>query len=335
MERRFLADRGDAGHRIDRVLLRRLADVPGLSRTRVQAWVEAGHVRVDGALVRKPSARVPPGATVVVTAMVGARERRVPEPEAVPLTVLFEDDYLLVVDKPAGLVVHPSYKHPDGTLFNALLWHARAWPPGARPGLVQRLDRDTSGVLLVAKTRAVHAALQRAMYAGRVEKRYLAVVHGRPTPLRGRIDEPLGRDLGDRRRVVTAATGRPSVTFYERLAASGRGARSVSLVECRLGTGRMHQIRVHFASRGWPIVGDAAYGLRPADATSTGHPTLARHALHAWRLAFPHPVTGATLSLESRVPDDLRRLLGSVGLDEAAIEHRAVRLDGSAAPRSR
>lgn len=335
MERRFLADRGDAGHRIDRVLLRRLADVPGLSRTRVQAWVDAGHVRVGGAIVRKPSARVPPGATIAVSAMAGTRERRVPAPEAVPLTVLFEDDHLLAVDKPAGIVVHPSYKHPDGTLLNALLWHARGWPPGTRPGLVHRLDRDTSGVLLVAKTRAVHAALQRAMYAGRLEKRYLAVVHGRPIPPRGRIDEPLGRDLGDRRRVVTAATGRPSVTFYERLAASGRGARSISLVECRLGTGRMHQIRVHLASRGWPIVGDATYGLQPADAISTERPALARHALHAWRLAFPHPVTGVAMSLVSRVPDDVRRLLRAVGIDEATMERRARQLDSPASPRGR
>ncbi len=327
MDRTFTADRGDAGHRIDHVLLRRLTDIPRLSRTRIQAWIDAGCVLVAGRPAGKSSARVPPGATVLVRMPEAPRARRTPAAEAVPLDILFEDEHLLLVNKPAGLVSHPSYRHPSGTLLNGLLWHARGWPPGTRPSLVQRLDRDTSGVLLVARTRAVHAAVQRAMQDGRVEKTYLAIVHGRPAPARGRLDAALGRDLSDRRRVVTSATGRPSLTFYERVATAGRGAAAVSLVRCRLGTGRMHQIRVHLAASGWPLVGDATYGP-PAHATVRGRAWgLARHALHAQSLALAHPVSGVPIVVEAPLPEDLRAFLLAHGLVErpAAPTRRARR----------
>ncbi len=189
--------------------------------------------------------------------------------ENVALDVLYEDEHLLALDKPAGMVVHPTYKHATGTVMNALLWRARGWPAGQRPSLAGRLDKDTSGIVLVAKTAAVHAALQRTLArTGRPaadrtgsEKVYLAVVHGRVNVARGTIDLRLARDRGDRRRVVASDTvGAPSLTHFERLARTDGPDPGVSVLRCRLMTGRTHQIRVHLAARGWPIVGDPVYG---------------------------------------------------------------------------
>jgi 23S rRNA pseudouridine1911/1915/1917 synthase len=317
------ADRGDAGLRLDRMLQRHLADVRTATRTRVQTWIENGQVTVNGAAVLRPAARTAYGDIVAVALAPGdaGAPRGVMAAEDVRLAVLYEDESLLVLDKPAGLVVHPSYRHAAGTVMNALLWHAREWPDAQRPSLVGRLDKLTSGIVLVAKSAAVHAALQRAMASSR--KDYLAVVYGRVNVARGEIDLRLGRDPGDRRRVVASATvGVPSLTRFERLAFVAAPRAGLSLLRCRLATGRTHQIRVHLAARGWPIVGDPTYGEArwPLIADSTLAPALRafpRQALHAWRIGLVHPVTGARLEIEAPVPDDLRALMEVSGLSRS------------------
>ena len=222
--------------------------------------------------------------------------RRRPQPEEGPLSVLFEDEFLIVLDKPAGVVVHPTYKNTSGTLLNAVLWRMgdRA---GTQPGILTRLDKDTSGLVVIALTSALHASMQRDGAAGRIRKEYLTVVTGTPDPPSGRIVLPLGRDTADRRRVVVRDDGQPCETVYEVL--SQRDGRAV--VRCELVTGRTHQIRVHLAASGWPVVGDRVY----APATDL----IARQALHAWRVTLPHPVTRQSLTLEAPVPEDMKLLL--------------------------
>lgn len=219
--RTFAADRGDAGRRIDLVLRRHLTDVPSATRTRIQAWIEGGLLTLNGALVRRVSTRAAYGDAVAID--VPPASEAAPRPtmtaEDIPLVVLDEDEHLLAVDKPPGMVAHPTFRHPAGTLMNALLWRARDWPRGQRPSLVGRLDKLTSGIVLVAKTAAIHAALQRAMSPADAEKEYLAVVYGRVTVARGEIAMRLARDTRDRRRVVASeSTGAASLTRFERLA---------------------------------------------------------------------------------------------------------------------
>jgi 23S rRNA pseudouridine1911/1915/1917 synthase len=204
------------------------------------------------------------------------------------LEILFEDEYLLAVNKPAGLVVHPAYKNVDGTLLDEL----RPRDAGTSLSVVGRLDKLTSGIVVLAKSGAVHAALQRRWH--HAEKDYLAIVQGRVEPEHGEIDLPLGADSGDRRRRVVRSDGAPSVTRFERIAYNESFDRS--LVRCRLITGRRHQIRVHLAARGWPIVGDGVYGNALAD--------FPRHALHAWRLTMAHPASGHPIAVQARVPEE-------------------------------
>ena len=316
-------DRGDIGQRLDLVLLRHLAHEPGVSRARVQKWIAAGRVLVNDTPAPRAAWRVAEGDRLLVDGReIRARVR--PRAEARALDVLFEDAHLMAINKPADLVVHPSYRHAHGTLINALLHLSARWPSGDTPALLTRLDKMTSGVLLVAKRREVVARLQHEMRAERIEKDYLAVVHGVPSPVRGTIDLALDRDPWDRRKVtVTDRGGQPSVTRYERIAVSAAaeagigeadeaarsgGARH-ALLKCRLVTGRMHQIRAHLAARGWPLVGDPVYGLE-------GHgPSFPRQALHAWRVAFTHPVTGERLEIVAPVPNDLLALIRQLGLD--------------------
>lgn len=308
------ADRGDAGRRLDLVLQRHLSDVATASRTRIQHWIENARVMVNGATVRRASARAAQGDLVSV-ALPDALPRIVMTSEAMPLDIVYEDDHLIAVNKPAGIVVHPTYGHARGTLMNALLWHAREWPHGQRPSLVGRLDKLTSGILVVAKTRRMHAALQRIMTSSRCEKDYLAVVYGRVKVARGRIDLRLARDRHDRRKVVASKTaGAASVTTFERLACVMAPDAGLSLLRCRLETGRMHQIRVHLAARGWPIVGDPKYGaplwtkiVEPALASALQ--TFPRQALHAWRVTLLHPFSGLPLRLEASLPSDFESLL--------------------------
>jgi 23S rRNA pseudouridine1911/1915/1917 synthase len=224
--------------------------------------------------------------------------RRRPEPQPVPLVILYEDEHIIVLDKPAGLVIHPTYRNTTGTLLNGLLWHVRA-RGDTRPGILTRLDKGTSGLVLAGLTAGAHARMQKDMAAGHVRKDYLAVVHGTPDPASGDIDLALARDPEDRRRVVVAGDGARSRTAYAVLA-QGREP-GTCVLRCSPITGRTHQIRVHLAARGWPILGDAVYGR-----ASSG---IARQALHAWRLTLPHPLTRHDLSFEAPVPDDLAAIL--------------------------
>jgi 23S rRNA pseudouridine1911/1915/1917 synthase len=301
------------------MLRRHLIGVRNATRTRVQMWIENGQVTVNGRPIRRVAARAALG-DVVTVVLPDVVPRRSMAAEDVTLDVLYEDDHLLALDKPAGVVVHPTYKHPAGTLMNALLWRARDWPAAQRPSLVGRLDRLTSGIVIVAKTAAVHAALQRADASGHSEKDYLAVVYGRVNVARGRIDLRLAHQPGDRRRIVASATiGAPSLTRFERLASVAAPRAGLSLLRCRLATGRTHQIRVHLAARGWPLVGDPAYGeprwskvVEPALADTLL--AFRRQALHAWRVALSHPITRDRLLVEAPVPRDFEGLLTASGL---------------------
>ena len=233
--------------------------------------------------------------------------RRRPQAESGPLNVVYEDPWILAVNKPPGTVVHPTYKNTSGTLLNAVLWRVRN-RAGAQPGILTRLDKGTSGLVLVALTPQIHATLQRDVAAGLTRKEYLAVVRGTPTPPQGSIVLPLARDPNDRRRMIVTPGGAHSETRYEALSPaifSRNGGSSdrpdVSLLRCELVTGRTHQIRVHLASCGWPILGDFVYG--------EPHQMIGRQALHAWRMSFPHPVSRAPLQLSVRVPADMTFLI--------------------------
>ena len=294
----FEADRGDARLRLDQILVRRVTEVSRLSRAVAQGWIEAGRVRVNGRMARRPATRVPAGASIVVDLPESAPRRVAPAGQPGELDIVYEDEWLLAVNKPPGTVVHPSYKQAGGTLLNTVLWRLRD-RDDARPGILTRLDKDTSGLVVVALTAGVHATMQRDAGEGRISKQYLAIVRGSPRPTRGRIDLPLGRDPADRRRVVVTPGGAPSETRYDVAAWLEKGR---AFVRCELVTGRTHQIRVHLAARGWPIVGDPLYG--EADAA------IGRQALHAWRGALPHPVTRERLELIARPPDDFARLVG-------------------------
>ena len=316
MLRRIVADRGDMGRRLDLVVRRHLADVDHATRTAVQAWIEGGQVMVNSIVVLRVAARTARG-DVVTIAVPDVAPRTSIAAEPVPLDVLHEDDHLIAIDKPAGIVVHPAYRNPTGTLLNALLWRAREWPPSQRPSIVGRLDKMTSGVVLVARSAAMHAALQRTA----IEKEYLAVVYGRVKRSRGRIDLRLAKDRCDRRTVVSSTTtGAPSLTRFERLARVAAPRVGLSLLRCSLVTGRTHQIRVHLAESGWPIVGDPLYGepgwSRVSDpALAAALRAFRRQALHAWRVAFMHPVSRERLTIEAPLPSDFEALLAVTKLE--------------------
>ena len=319
----FCAAADQAGSRFD-VVLAAGAKEAGLSRTRVKALIEDGQATLDGLVARDTSQKVRAGQAI--TLAVPAAADPLPRGEAIPLAIVHEDEHLVVVDKPAGLVVHPAPGHPGGTLVNALIGHCGASLSGIggvrRPGIVHRLDKDTSGLLVVAKTDAAHRGLS-ALFAdhGRtlsLRRSYRAFVWGKPERLFGAVDAPLGRHAVDRQRmaVVSPEKGREAITHWRLDEAFGPpGAPLASLVTCNLETGRTHQIRVHMAHAGHPLLGDALYargflskgGLLSADAQDALR-HLGRQALHAAVLGFQHPVTGAVLEFESPLPDDLARL---------------------------
>ena len=291
----FTADRGDLRLRLDQILVRHVTDVSRMSRTRAQSWIADGLVTVDGIPASRASVKVREGAAVEVALPGATPLRETPRAEELPLNVIHEDDDLLAVNKPAGMVVHPSFRNVAGTVLNAVLWRLRD-RPGVRPGLVSRLDKDTSGVLLVALSSGVHARVQRDARAGRVTKEYLAIVRGTPKPAQGTIALPLAHDPDDRRRIIVSGDGVPSETRY-RVVSSGDG---YSLVECELLTGRTHQIRVHLAALGCPVAGDRVYG--------SPDPSIERQALHASRMTLPHPATREPLRLEAPLPRDMQAL---------------------------
>jgi len=319
--RAFRADRGDSGERLDRVLLRHLNDLPEASRTKIQEWIDGGCVSVGGRRPKKSSEKVKTGEEIAVDLPPPPAPRPDMLAQDIPLSVLFEDSEILVLDKPPGLVVHPAVGHRDGTLVNALLHRSKDWAgPADRPGLVHRLDKDTSGVLIIAKTERAMAVLGKAMKERSLEKEYLAVVYGRPAVIKGKIELGILRDPRDRKRMTTSKSeGRASSTFYEILSESSGPLAGLSLLKCRLVTGRTHQIRVHLKAMNLPIVGDSVYGSPRWKGLKDGTlaeacKTFPRQALHAWRLTLKHPTTGEKMTFAAPVPEDVKALLEAAGL---------------------
>ena len=291
---------GRDGERLDVFVARSL---PGLTRSRARRLIDEGLVTVDGRVPAKAGAALAVGQRVRVT--VPPPEPSELEPEAVPLRIVYEDDDLLVVDKPAGMTVHPAPGHTSGTLVHALLAHCPEIAlvgESGRPGIVHRLDKDTSGLIIVAKNEAARAALAHQLKERQVEKTYVALVEGRLQEREGVIDAPIGRHPVQRKKQAVVERGREARTHYRVL----RAVDGYSLVEVRPETGRTHQIRVHFASIGHPVAGDALYGR------GGGPPSLRRQFLHARRLALRHPRTGERLELEAPLPDDLEQALASL-----------------------
>ncbi len=305
-------DAGHEGWRLDRAL----ADaVPTLSRERLKALIRSGAVEAEGTAVRDPALKVKGNELLRVA---------VPEPvpahnqaQDIPLTIVFEDGHLLVVDKPAGLVVHPAAGNRDGTLVNALLHHCGGSLSGiggvARPGIVHRIDKDTSGLLVVAKTDVAHEGLARQFAAHSIDRRYLAIVSGVPRTAAGVVDAPLARSATNRKKIaiVEGQRGKRAVTHWTRIEL----LEGAALLECRLETGRTHQVRVHMASIGHPLLGDPAYGR----AGKTHGKVLKelgfhRQALHATELGFTHPVTKHRLSFSSPMPPDMQELKRALGV---------------------
>ena len=281
---------------------------PDFSRSRIEGLIKAGFVTVNGEPAAKAGQGV--GETDAIEVTIPPPVPAVPEPEDIPIDVVFEDDDLVVVDKPAGMVVHPAPGHFSGTLVNALLHHCPnlAGIGGvARPGIVHRLDQDTSGLIVVAKSQTAMAVLARAFASHReVEKTYLAVCHGRPRLLSGRIENMIGRHPVDRKRMaIVEKGGKLAITNWE--VRGGCPDASTSLIECRIETGRTHQIRVHMASLGCPVIGDRTYGRPALDKRLS--PVPARQMLHAWRLCLPHPVTRERMTFEAPVPADMQPYL--------------------------
>ncbi len=303
----------EAGQRLDRILAARH---PDLSRSRLKALIEEGRVSADGETITEPSYRVKPGQTFATIVPEAAPYE--PAGQEIPLAVLYEDADVIVIDKPAGLVVHPAPGNPDRTLVNALIAHCGASLSGIggvrRPGIVHRLDKDTSGVMVAAKTDAAHRSLTRQFEARTAERAYVALVWDVPSPPSGRIEGNIGRDPRNRKRmaVVRADRGKPAATRYRVLRRFGDRA---SLVECRLETGRTHQVRVHLAHIGHALLGDPLYG-RASRARIKGLPesvvealrSFPRQALHARLLAFDHPAGGARLRFEADLPSDMVEL---------------------------
>jgi 23S rRNA pseudouridine1911/1915/1917 synthase len=311
---RHLAGESDAGDRLDR---RIAAWLPGLSRSRAKALIEEGRVSLLSAGERRatladPSRKVKAGEAFEIEVPESAPAT--PQAQAIALSILHEDADLIVLDKPAGLVVHPAPGNPDRTLVNALLAHCGDSLSGIggvrRPGIVHRLDKDTSGVMVVAKNDRAHHALSEQFQVHSVERAYRAVVHGAPIPPVGVIEGNIGRHRTDRKRMaVVASGGKPATTRYRVLERFGDPARPVaSLVEAELMTGRTHQVRVHLASRGHPLIGDPIYG-RGRAARGAQVPAFGRQALHAFRLGFVHPRDGTAQRFESPLPQDLDSLL--------------------------
>ena len=305
-----------AGWRLDRALA---AAVPTLSRERLKALIRSGALETGERAVRDPSAKVRGAETFRLSVPEPTPAHN--EPQDIPLNVVFEDEHLLVVDKPAGLVVHPAAGNRDGTLVNALLHHCGGSLSGiggvARPGIVHRIDKDTSGLLVVAKTDVAHEGLAKQFAAHSVERRYVAIVSGIPKAGHGTVDAPLARSSANRKKIAIVKAkgqggrGKRAVTHWKRLDV----LRDAALVEARLETGRTHQVRVHLASIGHPLVGDPVYGR-----SGKTHSKLLkelnfnRQALHAAELGFIHPVTKRRLSFSSPMPADMQELMRGLGV---------------------
>jgi 23S rRNA pseudouridine1911/1915/1917 synthase len=310
------------GDRLDRALA---AARPELSRSRIKALIEQGHLKQvapsgSGGTIKDPALRVKPGQ--VFTLEIPPAAPAQPQGQAIDLEIVYEDDDLIVIDKPAGMVVHPAPGNPDNTLVNALIAHCGASLSGIggerRPGIVHRIDKDTSGLIVAAKNDAAHQALSAAFEAHDIERAYRCLVWGVPSPASGEITGNIGRHPVDRERMaVVSKGGKPAATRYRVLKSFGLGA---ALVECRLLTGRTHQIRVHLSKIGHPLIGDPVYGKPTAARRGRLSPearkaaeAFPRQALHAALLGFDHPRSGIHLVWESESPADFRRLERSLG----------------------
>lgn len=302
----------EGGVRLDKAL----AEASGLSRERIKALIGEGRVALDGKQVTQTSGKAPAGAAFSIDVPPPADAKAAPE--KIPLVIVYEDDHLIVIDKPAGMVVHPAAGNPSGTLVNALLHHCQGRLSGiggvARPGIVHRIDKDTSGLLVVAKSDAAHEGLARQFADHSIERAYLAVVNGHPNPSKGTISARIGRSDANRKKMAVlpnnSSRGKHAVTHYIVLEKMDHCA----LVECRLETGRTHQVRVHLASIGHALLGDPLYGranlyLRPILQRLGFH----RQALHAAVLGFIHPMTSQRLRFTSDLPPDMRELIDETG----------------------
>jgi 23S rRNA pseudouridine1911/1915/1917 synthase len=296
------------GTRLDRALGELF---PSESRNALAKLITAGRVRINGVAAAKPSQRVEPGMEIEVDVPPAAPSTV--ESQEIPITILHEDADVVVIDKPAGLVVHPAAGHPDQTLVNALLFHVKDLSGVGgeiRPGIVHRLDKDTSGVLLVAKNDDAHRKLSAAWNTEAVKKEYVALVYGTPSQARGTVEAPIGRDPRDRKRMAVTTGGRNAITDYE----VTERLRHASVVRCRLRTGRTHQIRVHMKHLGHPIIGDPVYsgpqwrGI-PDKKVQRILASLERQMLHAARITFVHPRTGNALTIESALPAEMRAVI--------------------------
>jgi len=336
--RTYHAGTADAGERVDRVLASAMAD---LSRSRVKALIKAGALSCNGERLEDPNAPAEAGAVYALD--IPDPVPATPQPEAIALDILYEDEDLLVVNKPAGMAVHPAPGSWQGTLVNALLAHCEGRLPGIggveRPGIVHRIDKETTGVMVVAKSEAAHAGLSARFAAHDLERAYLAITRGAPRPLSGTVDAPIARSTSDRKKMAvvrprrsdpgddSAPRGRTAITHYRALASYGRLGRdsalpAAALIECRLETGRTHQIRVHMGHAGAPLIGDPVYGRgRGIRADGAGEAFTAatqaarafpRQALHAAILGFDHPVSGQALRFEAPLPADMAALVAAL-----------------------
>ncbi len=303
--------------------------IPSLSRSRLKALILDGHVKIAARTIRDPAVIVNSGDIVTVT--LPPPEPATPQGEAIPLNIVYEDDAIVIIDKPKGLVVHPAAGHASGTLVNALIAHCGASLSGIggvkRPGIVHRLDKDTTGLMVVAKTDKAHRALSKQFAEkseGPLERGYLALVWGAPTRPKGTIDAPLGRHPHARDKQAVRQSGRAATTHWQVLERfSGPDGKPVaSLLACTLETGRTHQIRVHLAHIGHPLLGDATYGTgfktkisRLGPQARAALEALGRQALHAYMLAIEHPETGDVLEFQSELPGDLRRLRDALHME--------------------
>jgi 23S rRNA pseudouridine1911/1915/1917 synthase len=310
-ERRIeiILDDAASGQRLDRALA---AALPELSRVRIQALMAEGCVTRDGVAFDDASAAARPGQHIVID--IPPAVAAIPVAQDIPLDIVFEDAEMLVIDKPAGLVVHPGAGNPDRTLVNALLAYCGDQLSGIggvrRPGIVHRLDKDTSGLMVVAKTDRAHAALADQLQSRTLKRTYNAVVWGHPAPAAGTVEGNIGRSPHDRQRMALLAHGgKPAVTHYRMI----RALNGASLVECRLETGRTHQIRVHLAHLGHPLVGDPLYGAkRLPKAASNVAKTFKRQALHATQVTFAHPLTKIEMCYSSPLAEDIASLVASL-----------------------
>lgn len=295
------------GQRLDRAIANA---VPDLSRERIKALLAEGAItRADGLPLRSGSSKLEaPLAILIALPLPTAAQAR---PQDMPLVIVYEDEHLVVVDKPAGLVVHPANGNPDGTLVNALLHHCAGQLSGiggvARPGIVHRIDKDTSGLLVVAKSDVAHEGLSKQFADHSIDRVYHAIANGRPLPPSGTVDAPLARSSYDRKKMAVVAEGRGkrAVTHYRTLELLENAA----FIECRLETGRTHQVRVHLTHIGHPLLGDPVYGrARSSHASTLKSIGFARQALHATRLGFTHPIVGKSVTFDSPLPNDMQEL---------------------------